>query len=380
MLVRYLTLVLSLGSLPRLLPGQEIPTTAEAQVNRQAVQGTVGDPTAPSTSIVSPALIASVTSADKMAIGSLGTTLGRNSGGELNLWLRGSGPLDQSDNTVPVILGDLQGVRSATRLAAGLTVTRWRWDIDVKGQRAVCRRVFGDPELAPDSITKLLKEAVRAAPEGRTQVVRDSVLDYMVGKRCSKHRLPAAYRRAFDDQVDYGRIWLLAAHAEYGRQTYRYADTLALSYAKTTERVNAFDVGAGMYQPAWRLLLAGHVRLERGFSEGTPRQYCIPTGPSPGLQCRTVALAPPSLQNVALGTLELRWFANAHWGLSPRLTCDFSGERGLGFELPILVRQDTDKGFTSAFILGARSKSSDPSIDDRLYVALRLGVAYGVGL
>ncbi|MCU0649259.1 MAG: hypothetical protein MUF00_14775 [Gemmatimonadaceae bacterium] len=59
---------------------------------------------------------------------------------------------------------------------------------------------------------------------------------------------------------------------------------------------------------------------------------------------------------------------------------DLSGDRGVGVELPVLLRQESDKGFTSAIAVGWRSKATSEDTDDRLYVSLMVGVTFGIGL
>lgn len=122
------------------------------------------------------------------------------------------------------------------------------------------------------------------------------------------------------------------------------------------------------------------MRYEHAYEGATPRQYCIPVGNSAALRCRTLALGAPDAAAPVLLTAETRWFINEQSGISPRFTADLTGEKGVDIELPILVRQKTDQGFTSAVAVGWRSKQSTPDTDDRLYVSLVVGVTFGIGL
>jgi hypothetical protein len=313
--------------------------------------------------------------------GSIGTTFVTKNSAEWNPWLKGSGPLDEGDATSPVILADLSGMRSASKVAAGLNFLRWQWETSADAQRALCRRVFADPRTAPDSITDVIRKAVDAAATdaGKTRV-RDSVLTYITNHRCSRHRIPEDQLGEFEKLVDYGRIWLAGISGEYGRTLFKYADTIGVAYTKKLTEPYALSVGAGVYLPDARMLLAVSLRHERSSEGGTARDYCIPVGTTPALQCRSLALGPPEDSELTFFTAETRWFINDQFGLSPRVTADLSGNRGAGVELPILVRQQADKGFTSAIAIGWRSKQTSDDVDDRLYVSLIVGVTFGIGL
>jgi hypothetical protein len=345
-----------------------------------AVKGTLGDPTSNTSRTVGPAILASITSRDKTANGSLGGTFGPIDRGEWNPWLKVSGPLDEDDATKPVTLADLSGMRSTAKVAAGLNFSLWPWKSTANAQRALCLRVFDDASEAPDSITKVIRDAVSSVPAKRQAAVRDSVLKYLVSKVCSRHRIPQSALREFDKRVDYGKIYLVGATVEYGRTTFKFADTVKAAFTKRTTEPWALSGGGGVYLPKMRMLLAGTLRYERGYEGGTPRQYCLPVGGTAALQCRSLALGAPEASAPLLLTAETRWFINEQTGISPHFTADLTGKKGVGFELPILVRQKTDRGFTSAVAIGWRSKQTTPDFDDRLYVSLTVGVTYGIGL
>ena len=346
----------------------------------RAVEATVGDPTAAGTRSVGPGLLAVLSSKDKVAAGTLGTSFGASDRGEWNPWVKGSGPVDENDATAQVVLADLSGMRGSAKVGVGLNYLRWSWKSDVEAERAVCRRVFADPAIAPDSIRKVIQEALKAVDLARRETVRDSLLDFLVTKVCSRHRLPQGVRREFDSAGDYGTVYLAGMSGEYARSKFKYADTIAAQFRSRTDETWAATVGAAVYLPNERILFSGTLRFERSLEAGTPRQYCIPVGITGATQCRTLALVGPEASSPVLLTGETRWFLSEQTGLSPRVTVDLAGKRGVGVELPILLRQQTDKGFTSAFALGWRSKPSSPDGNDQLYISLTLGVIYGVGL
>jgi hypothetical protein len=192
--------------------------------------------------------------------------------------------------------------------------------------------------------------------------------------------MPPELRGPFLEEADFGRIWLAGASADYGRSTFRYADTVNAAFKSQVEEPFALNLGVGLYIPTKRMLVAANIRREQAFDGGAARQYCIPTGAPGATQCRSVALGAPTERNATLVSLETRWFVTEHYGLSPRFTANTSATKEIGFELPIVVRQDTDEGFNSAFAIGWKSKASSPDVDDRIYVSLILGVTYGVGL
>jgi hypothetical protein len=313
--------------------------------------------------------------------GTFGTTLGARDGAEWNPWLGASGPVDETDATALVTLADLSGMRSASKVGLGLNYLKWSWTASADAQRALCTRLYADPALVSDSIATIVRGAIAVAKEDRKNFVRDSVAAYLASKACgTRHILRVEQQRALESLIDYGQIWLFGIGAEYGRTTFRYADTVAVAYTKQTREPWSASIGGGLYLPNQRTLVSGTLRYERSFEGGMPRQYCIPIGTTPGTQCRSLALGPPERGTPLLLTGELRWFANAQAGMSPRLTVDLSGKRGTGIELPILLRQDADKGFASALALGWRSKETSPNNDDRLYVSLVVGVTFGIGL
>jgi hypothetical protein len=337
--------------------------------------------------VVGPAIQVSVTSVDKVASGTLGIMLGRQSQGEWNPWLRLAGPIDESNSKPPVPIADLNGLRDARRVAIGLNFVRWRWsadDVVLQRRGLLCREVFKDTtdqSEAPDSIVNVLRTGVRTqADPSIRQRVFDSTLTYVVDHRCSKHRLPEQARILFDSMTDYGKIWFAGISGEYGQQIFRFADTVAVAFRKRSEEPWSVSLGAGVYLPLMRVQLATTVRLEHSIESGPSTQYCIPVGGTAALQCRTVALAPPQRGHPVLWTFEARYYVNGLIGIDPRVTVDLSGAQGVGLELPVLLRQADDKGFTSALILGWRSKPSSQDANDRVYVALQLGASHAVGL
>jgi hypothetical protein len=347
------------------------PSLLAAQSSSDRAKATVADPLA-TTTLVLPGVAASLVSNNKTVTGSFGSTLGMTPAGQLNVFLRASGPLDDGGSEAAAILGDLNGLRNVTRLAAGLTAVRWNWSQDPAGQRTVCLTAFRDAEARP----QFVKDALKGVPQGK----EDSVVNKLADTKCVRHRLPEAYRAKFDRFVDYGHIWLAGASVEYGRADYRYADTLALAYRRRTENPWAANIGAGVYLPMARSLVVTTLRYERAFETGAPRDYCIPVGSTTALQCRSVPLGPPEPQTAFLWQVEGRRFVNTHMGLDLRATYDLTGRRGLGIELPLLVRQSSDNGFNGAFTIGWRTRSSSPDVNDRFYVAFTVGATYGVGV
>jgi hypothetical protein len=354
---------------------------AKAQSSFAPAVSSVAEPTAPATTRrVSPSVQALLTSKDKVATGSIGTTISRDNGGELNPWLSGSGPLDESDATAPVILADLSGLRSAPKVATGINYLHWDWTEGTQAMLAFCRRVFSDSATAPDSLKKLLATAAGASSPIERARLRDSVVTQFSRTQCGSENVPPSLRSDFLKLADFGIIWLVGASGEYGRPTFKYADTLNAAYTKRVADVYAASVGGGVYLPDPRLLLAATLRYERSFKEGASRQYCVPVGTTNATQCRSVPLTPPEGRKAALLTLEGRRFVNEHYGLSPRLTINTSAAKDVGVEFPILLRQDADAGFKTAFSLGWKSRPSSPDVNDRLYVSLALGAAYGIDL
>lgn len=347
-----------------------------------AVGAVVGGPQS-ATAMVAPSVMASVTSSDKIITASFGHTVGLGGQSELNLFVRGSGPLDETTATEPVVLADLSGLRTATKLVGGFSLGRFPWSKDGAAQRGVCRRFYLDREAAPDSVKKLMDEAVRklpeAAPPERRDSVRASIADSL-SRNCIRENLNAAYQREYDTHERLGQVWLFSASGEYGRRTYRYVDTLAVAFRSPTIEAYALSVGAGVYLPKLRVMFAGSLRWERSLDPGTSRQFCVPVGTTGALQCRTVPLAAPTSRDPLLGQLEVRWFATSGVGISPRVTVDLKGDQGWGMELPVLLRQPADKGFTTAVGVGWRSKPTSEGATDQLYLSLTVGVTFGVAL
>ena len=329
-----------------------------------------------------PAIVTSLTSADKQASGTFSVSLPGNDGSELDLFVRGSGPLDENDTKAPVVLGDLQGYRNAVKAEVGVNALYWRWEVNVPAQRSLCREVY--QQRPPSGAHDMIVATTRNAPsEQRRIAITDSIVDSLVNKGgCQRNSLPPADRQEFDRTVDYGHVFLASLSAQYGRQNYKFADTIAVAFQSNTQHPNGATGGVGVYFPDAKILLATTATYLAGFDEGAPRQYCIPNGPPPpqALQCRSVPLGAPGSKYQMLLGFETRWFANAAIGLSPRLTFDALNDHPVGLELPILLRQPNDAGFTSALIGGWRSKSTSPQVDDRAYVALEIGLVYGIGL
>lgn len=369
MRIHYLILAGALGA-----PGVVAAQTPEARDIAAAAFLT------PSTVIggMRPMIAASVTSADKRAIGTFGVARGTASGGEMNYWLRASGPLDEDDSKKPVVLGDLNAYRKAVKLEAGFGGLSWDWNDQPTRQFALCRSVYSRRPSTKfaDSVFK----ARLGKKDENQDSVRAVTIDFLTQKHCSAHELDAKDAATFLRLVNFGPVLLWGLSGEIARQDYKFADTVKLKFDKHTQRPKAATAGLGVYLPDQRLLIAVSGKVQSGFEEGVPRQYCIPTGTAPGQQCRAVPLAAPDSKNQTLLGVEARWFANSSVGVSPRFTAELTGDRAFAFDLPILLRQPTDAGFTSAFILGWRSKPSSPDMDDRTYIALEIGYTYGIGL
>jgi hypothetical protein len=326
-----------------------------------------------------PGVLATVTSADKQASGTFSVSPVLF-GIESTIWLRASGPLDQDDSKKAVVLADLDGYRKATKVQAGYGGLYWNWNQDISKERSLCREAFANrPTPAIAKIIKAAIDKVAPTPANRDRV-RDSVIAVLVTKQCARSNLSADDQQVFDVAVNYGEIWLWNLSGEYGRQDYQFADTVALKFKKETEHPKAGSLTVGTYLPTPRVLLSLTAKYQNGFDEGTPRQYCIPTGTMPAIQCRSVALSAPSTKNQMLIGSELRWFATASVGLSPRASVSANNDHTVAFELPILLRQAADEGFSTAVILGLRSKASSPDANDRSYFALQIGYTFGIGL
>jgi hypothetical protein len=332
------------------------------------------------TQVVQPSLLAAIVNKEKLARASFGIT--RGSGAvEWNPWFALSGALDESDATVPVVLADLSGMRATTKVAVGLNAQRWKWGLNVDAMKALCRSYFRDPLLVRPELRAPIQAAMQAKTSEEAERRLAEVADSLATKQCNSGSFVGERERAtLQKQVDFGRIYLFGFGAEWGRQTYKFADTTSATFSSQTESPGALVIGGGIYFPTTGVLTTASLRAERSFAGGTPRQFCVRTGAEPSLQCRTVALAGPGKSDDLLATTEMRWFANSTVGISPRLTLDLRGERRVGVELPILLRQATDQGFSSALALGWRSKRSEPSIDDRAYISLMVGVNFGIGL
>jgi hypothetical protein len=272
-------------------------------------------------------------------------------------------------------------MRASTKAAFGLNVQRWKWSVNADAQRTVCRSLFRDTLRIQPALRAPLRAALQLAVPAERAARLTAVADSLAGRHCNTGSfLQQADRRTLLKQADFGRIYLFGAAAEFGRQTFRYADTTNASFTSQTESPSAIVIGGGVYFPTTGVLATGTVRTERSFFGGTPRQFCVRTGAVPSLQCRSVALAGPGKGEPVLATAELRWFATSSVGVSPRMTVDLRGDLGTGIELPILLRQAGDNGFSSALALGWRSKLTDPSTDDRAYISLIVGVNFGIGL
>jgi hypothetical protein len=344
-----------------------------------AAEAVVTDPAAGSTSVVVPSATLAVTPKDKTVTGAFGTSLQRWADGDLNVFVRGAGPVDEGNSAAPVILADLSGLRNVTKLTVGLDVTRWRWSQNLPKQHEVCRQAYGDPATMPPFVKDSLAKALAGLSGAKREHARDSVISALA-RVCVRHLVPEPYRSSFDQFIDFGHLWLAGVSADFGRKDYAFADTTVVAYRKRTEHPVALTIGGGIYLPLQRMLLATSLRYERSFETGPARDYCIPVGATSALQCRPVPLGAAERHEPVLWQVESRWFINTSIGLDPRVTVDLSGTRGIGIEMPLLVRQATEKGFNSAVTLGWRSKPSSDSTNDRFYIALTVGVTYSVGL
>jgi hypothetical protein len=348
-----------------------------------AARAALGNPQS-ATAVAAPGVVASVTSADKVVTGTFGRTAGLPNDWQWNWFLRGSGPLDENAATAPVVLADLSGLRSDTKVGAGVAFAHFPWWADSQGQFDVCRRAFADTLLAPDTVKKRVKAALAlghdSTPEGRVRVQQAVADTLSTTALCRRSLLDPRYQSDFDEKLVFGRVFLLSASAEYGRRAYRYVDTVAVADRSPTTEAYALSFGAGMYFPAQRLMVAGTLRWERSWDPGAARQYCVPLGAAGALQCRTTALSAPTRREPVLLQLEGRWFATSGVGFSPRVTVDVKGDQGWGVELPVLLRQPADKGFTTAVGVGWRSKPTSGGGTDQLYLSLTVGVTFGVAL
>jgi hypothetical protein len=334
----------------------------------------------PGTQVVAPSILATIVSKDKLARATFGVL--RSTGKfEWNPWIMVSGPLDESDATLPVVIADLSGMRATTKAAVGLNLQHWNWSVDTAEQKRLCRKLFRDPLLVQGDLRAPIQAALNLKTAQEIEERLSRVADSLAAKQCNTESFVRREDRdALRKQVDFGRIFLAGIGVEYGRQSFRYADTLTATFATRMESPAAAVLGAGLYFPTTGVLASANVRLERSVAGAAPSQYCVPTGLSPSLQCRNVALAAPSTNELLLATTEVRWFANGSLGLNPRFTADLRGKRGYGVEIPILLKQPTDQGFSTALSFGWRSRKTTEEIDDRAYIALSLGVNFDIGL
>ena len=336
------------------------------------------------TSIASTGLLAAITSADKVASGTFTGSLGLPKAWSLSPFVRGSGPLDEANASAPVVLADLSGMRSAAKVAAGVSFQRFPWSRNRERHRAACRAGFSDATLAPPVVRERINAGLATFPEaeraGKRDSVRLAVIERLVLTQCRRVLLAPRYQADYDAAETLGTVFLATLSAEYGRRTYRYADTIAVAYTKQTRESYAVNGGLGWYFPNRRLMVSANARWERSWDPGASRDYCVPVAGGPATQCRAVPLGAPAEKEPFIGQFEGRWFINSSVGLSPRVSVDLTGERGWGIELPVLLRQPADKGFTSAIAAGWRSEPSTDDAHDQLYVSVSVGVTFGVAL
>lgn len=360
--------------------GQRSDTVVSSNqaVSRATVSATAGS----FLGAVAPSLWATASSVGKTATASFGIGAPHIKTLEVNFWARANVPLDSIGATSPAVLADLNGLRNSATVSVGVNLLRWHWTEDTGAQHRLCREAFANPSMAPDTVTKFLRTrlggvAPRILEETRRQVI-DSITKYSA--LCAKHELRQPQQEAWNSTVDYGHIWLGSISGQYGRSSYKFADTATASFGKSAESIGSSTAALALYLPRQRLLLAGSVRVEHAFKQDSPVQYCIPFGSAGGTECQAAPIGKPVSQNSSLATVGVRWFANTRIGLDPRLTCDLTGSQGCGVELPLLLRQPTDDGFATELTAGIRSKALSANVDDRFYVAITVGFVFGVGL
>ena len=216
------------------------------QGRRNGPKATTSDPAAGTTSTQSSGLAVDVTSKDKVASATIAANLHRSDLGSVDGFLTGSGPIDGGPD-VAVVLGDLKGLRNATKLRIGLTGMSWRWNVDTAGTRSVCRSAWVERANRPKAVSDSIDKALKDEPEGRRVHVRDSVIAALAAKKCKRQAVPSRYQAEFDEHVVYGRIWQYGGTLEFGRQDLGYADSTAVAFRKKVTNPLAVTVGGGVY-------------------------------------------------------------------------------------------------------------------------------------
>lgn len=323
---------------------------------------------------VNTSIFLSATQKDKTVTGNLAGT-----SGDLNYFLRATGPVEE-DPTQPTVFADLNGLRKAATGALGISYLKWNPESDFTKAPAWCHTYYS--KHLPSQIEAQLDALRKAGRSDSAANLRNQVVDSLSKNKCTYLDLPEEVRSDFERalQVNFGTPILLGATLELGGKDFRYADTVAVSVAKQKGTVYALNVGAGLYLPDARLLFLLGFRQERSFKEGKTAEYCTPVADSPALRCQAVPFGTPAKQAPTLVRGEVRHFLSEFIGLSPRVTIDLDNTDRVGLELPLLVRQGDDKGFTAAITLGWRFGEDEPGHDDKdeLLISATVGQVFGV--